>query len=193
MKLKKMKIALFAMCAVLILGGNVDKAYAGRLNHVDNLRVSLKVRSGPSIKSTHITTLAADKDVVAGTDANSQKWVDEGGVNRLWKEYAYPKLSNGKYTNTTRGWMCSYESGISDSSYINPAGGAAITPSAGGYLYKNNSLTTKYPTKYPKGTTFGPGQYFFDHSRSNLNAWEVRPGGELKYMDGWLANAYNRK
>lgn len=186
MKLKKINIALFAICSVLIIGSNVDKAYAGYNRDVDDTLVSLKVRSGPSIKSTHITTLALGKDIVAGSDSSSQKWVYEGGVNRLWRSYAYPLLSNGKYTNSTRGWMCAREG---NDSYIDRTDGATMIGSSGGYLYKNSSLTTKYTTKYPKGTRFGAGQYFFQHSSSNLNAWEVRPGGELKYMDGWLSNA----
>ena len=130
--------------------------------------------------------MASGKDVVAGSDSSSQKWVSEGGVNRLWRSYAYPLLSNGKYTNSTRGWMCVREG---NDSYIDRTDGASKIPSSGGYLYKNSSLTTKYTTKYTSGKRFGAGQYFLEHSSSNLNAWEVRPSGELKYMDGWLSNA----
>lgn len=183
---------LSVMCSVLIVGVNVNKSYAGYNRNIDNLRVTLKVRSSPSIYSTHITTLDADKDVVAGSDSSSKRWVTEGGVSRLWCSYAYPQLSNGKYLNNTRGWMCVSETGISNGSYIESTGGAVITPSSGGYLYQNSSLTSKYPTKYARGTTFGPGQFYFQHSASNLNAWEVRPGGVLKYMDGWLSNAFSK-
>lgn len=177
----KSKKLIISSIATLIVCGNIVSSYAYD-NDVADVTVNLKVRSGPSVSSTHITTLSAGKDVVSG---GTQQW--ESGVTRLWRSYAYPLLSNGKYTNSTRGWLCVREN---SDSYVRSAVGAKITPSSGGYLYKNSSLKDRYGTKYAQGQRFGASNYRLEHSVNNMNAWAVSPGGQLKWMDGWLSNSY---
>ena len=136
-------------------------------------------------------TLANGKDLVYEySDSNDNDPI------RVWRNFAFPDASLGKYTKTRTGWVCTWQSG--QGYYVKDT--KNTTFHVGSWLYNDSSLTKKH--KYISAGTIvvnmdGPNTNI-KHSSEDLNLWRIKTFNDnavsgdspkTRYFNGWLANA----
>ena len=189
---KKTKFLALALCSLIIVGFNVNDSSAARRYQVSDVVVSnLRVRKQANVNAPILYTLANGKDLVY-----SERPTDDGDSKRIWENFAYPDASQGKYTKSKVGWVCTWESGQGTDVTDTPRMKFHVSS----WLYNNSSLTQKH--KY-----ISAGQYVINmdgpnknikHDTDNLNLWKLKTFNDnattgdspkTRYFDGWLANA----
>lgn len=190
----KRKITTVLLLCTIIVSTSVSFASAYTTSVHQTVVNSLNVRSRASVNGSVKATLSLGKDVIAG-DVQGQQWVTEGS-KRLWKTYAYPSLSQGKYTNSVRGWICAIQD---NSKYVDVTSKVKIEKNGGEYIHKTRYLNSSI-AHYPNGTMLAkrdvPEEENYNaqsvtHSKYDINAWAVHgTSGNIKgWINGWWVNA----